>query len=60
MRTAPADNFSYINPKTEFSSIELWKELDGQKRWRIEKPGRIAWMDGQSTGLYLRTEQYRT
>jgi hypothetical protein len=54
MRTAPADNFSYINPKAEFSPIELWKELDGQKRWRIEKPGRVAVMDGQSTVLYLR------
>jgi len=54
MRTAPADNFSYLNPKAEFQAIELWKELDGQKRWRIEKPGRTALMDGHSTLLYVR------
>jgi outer membrane lipoprotein-sorting protein len=54
MRASAADNFSSIDPKQEFTSIELWKELGGQGRWRIEKPGRIAAMDGQSTMLFLR------
>ena len=55
MRTPPADNFSLILPRADFTPIELWKELDGQKRWRVEKPGRVAWMDGQSTALYRRS-----
>jgi predicted anti-sigma-YlaC factor YlaD len=54
MRASAADNFSSIDPAQEFTSIELWKELGGQGRWRIEKPGRIATMDGQSTTLFLR------
>lgn len=55
MRTLPHDNFSLILPAEKFCPIELWKELEGAKRWRIEKPGRIAWMDGQTTSLYLRS-----
>jgi outer membrane lipoprotein-sorting protein len=54
MRAPAAENFSYINPAQEFTSIELWKELGGPGRWRIEKPGRVAAMDGQSTMLFLR------
>ena len=54
MRASAAANFSSIDPKQEFTSIELWKELGGQGRWRIEKPGRIAAMDGQSTTLFIR------
>jgi outer membrane lipoprotein-sorting protein len=54
MRAPAAENFSYINPAQEFTNIELWKELGGQGRWRVEKPGRIAAMDGQSTTLFLR------
>ena len=54
MRASAADNFSGIDPKQDFTSIELWKELGGQGRWRIEKPGRIAAMDGQSTTLFFR------
>jgi hypothetical protein len=55
MRTPAADNFSYIDPAQEFTSIELWKELGGLGRWRIEKPGRVAAMDGQSTTLFIRS-----
>ena len=53
MRTPPADNFSAINPQAPFTPVKVWKELADQKRWRIEKPGRMAWMNGQSTALYL-------
>jgi hypothetical protein len=52
LRTAPADNFSYINHRLEFVPIELWKQFEPELKWRIDKPGRKAVMDGQSTVLY--------
>ena len=59
MRTPPADNFAYIDARTEFVPIELWKEFGGLKRWRVEKPGRIAVMDGASTLLFIRPDLAR-
>jgi outer membrane lipoprotein-sorting protein len=53
LRTLPADNFSLIMPDQDFVSVEVWKQLDDPK-WRIDKPGRMAVMDGQSTILYLK------
>jgi hypothetical protein len=54
VRTAPADNFAHIDPRNEFVPVELWKELGTVPKWRIEKPGRFAVMDGQSTVLFMR------
>jgi len=54
VRTRPQDNFSYINPDCEFYTIELWKQFEPQLKWRVEKPERVAVMDGQSTTLYIR------
>lgn len=54
MRTRAADNFSSIDVKTDFTPIELWKEFGGEKRWRVEKVGRVAAMDGTSTMLFIR------
>ena len=54
LRSAPAENFANIDPKQAFTPVELWKECNGQGRWRIEKPGRVAVMDGESTVLFLR------
>ena len=58
LRTAPADNFSYINPDAEFYTIELWKQFEPELKWRVEKPGRVAVMDGQSTVLYIKSANY--
>ena len=55
MRTLPHDNFSNINPDTPFCTVELWKQYTPQLEWRVEKPGRVAVMDGQSTLLYIKT-----
>jgi hypothetical protein len=55
LRTLPADNFSYIDADGEFYPIELWKQLEPELKWRVEKPGRVALMDGQQTVLYLKT-----
>jgi len=51
------ENFSYINPDCEFCAIELWKQFEPQPKWRIEKPGRVAVMDGQSTLLFIKPDE---
>ena len=54
LRTLPADNFSYINADCPFYAIEFWKQFEPELNWRVEKPGRVALMDGQSTLLYIK------
>ncbi len=56
MRTEPQDNFSYIDLKLDFVPLKMWKKVDdaGQIRWRIEKPERLAVMDGNSTILLIK------
>ncbi|MFZ2955910.1 MAG: hypothetical protein WA705_03305 [Candidatus Ozemobacteraceae bacterium] len=56
LRTQPADNFSSIAPDQDFVAIELWKEYGPTPKWRIEKPGRTAVMDGQSTVLFIKPD----
>ena len=53
LRTLPADNFSYIDAE-RFYPIELWKQFEPELKWRVEKPGRVAVMDGQQTMLYIK------
>ena len=54
LRTLPADNFSYIDADSAFYPIELWKQLEPDLKWRVEKPGRVAVMDGQQTMVYIK------
>ena len=56
LRTLPNDNFSMIDPDRDFFPIELWKQYGENSKWRIDKPGRIAFMNGRSTVLYLKNE----
>lgn len=58
LRTLPADNFSYINPDQNFYTIELWKQFEPELKWRVNKPGRVAVMDGQTTLLYINAAKY--
>jgi len=53
LRTLPADNFSFIDADNAFYPIELWKQFEPELKWRVEKPGRVAVMDGQQTVLYI-------
>lgn len=55
MRTAPQDNFSAIMPEQELVPIELWKQFEPDLKWRVEKPARVAVMDGQSTLMLIKT-----
>lgn len=54
VRTYPADNFSQVGSECEPQTIELWKQWQPELKWRIEKPGRVAIVDGQSTLLYIK------
>ena len=58
LRTYPQDNFGGINPDCPFCTIELWKQFEPELKWRVEKPGRVAVMDGQSTVLYIKTANF--
>ncbi|MGD0516425.1 MAG: hypothetical protein ABSA26_02735 [Thermoguttaceae bacterium] len=54
IRTSPHDNFSYINPHLDFFPIEVWKQFGEKTKWRVEKPGRVAVMDGDSTIMWMK------
>lgn len=56
IRTIPHDNFELIGLDYDFVQNEMWKQFDGtpQGKWRIEKPGRVVVMDGQSSLLLIR------
>ena len=57
LRTPPNDNFSAINPDADFVTVEMWKQFGPQLKWRVEKPGRVAVMDGQSTLLFIKPDE---
>ena len=54
LRTLPNDNFGLIGLDYEFVDVEIWKEFGESSRWRIDKPGRMAVMDGQSTIMIMK------
>ena len=56
IRTIAHDNFELIRLDNDFVPNEMWKEFDGtpQGKWRIEKPGRVVVMDGESSLLLIR------
>jgi hypothetical protein len=54
IRTSPHDNFSYINPHLDFYPIEVWRQFGEKTKWRVEKPERVAVMDGDSTIMWMK------
>ncbi|MGO9111035.1 MAG: hypothetical protein ACLP9L_17570 [Thermoguttaceae bacterium] len=56
MRTIGHDNFSMIGANYDFVSLEIWKQSGSKPKWRVEKPGRIAVMDGTSTVMLIRPD----
>ncbi len=56
IRTIAHDNFELIGLDYDFVPNEMRKEFDGtpQGKWRIEKPGRVVVMDGESSLLLIR------
>lgn len=55
LRTAPQDNFGYINADQPFYTIELWKQFEPDLKWRVEKPLRVIVMDGKSTVMLIKS-----
>lgn len=54
MRTLPRDNFALIGAEFDFVPVEVWREFGAKPKWRVEKPGRVAVMDGSSTTLLIK------
>ena len=59
IRTMAHDNFELIGLDYDFVPNEMWKEFDKPEvgKWRIEKPGRVVVMDGESSLLLIRPNQ---
>ena len=53
MRTLPGDNFELLDLKHDFVDVELWKQFGPPLKWRIEKPGRVATMNGRETVMLI-------
>jgi len=54
VRTPPRDNFSRIGADYDLVPVEVWKQFGDMPKWRVEKPGRVAVMDGESTMMLVR------
>ncbi len=54
VRTIPHDNFSLIGADYDLVPVEVWKQFGDKPKWRVEKPGRVAVMDGASTMMLIR------
>lgn len=54
MRTIAHGNFAVIGDKYDFVPVEIWKQFGEKPKWRVEKPGRVAVMDGDSTVMLIR------
>ena len=55
VRTLPNDNFELIGADYDFVDVEIWKQFGDQYRWRIDKPERMAVMDGSSTYMVIKS-----
>ena len=56
MRTLERDNFELIGLDYGFVDVQLWKSFGGEPKWRVEKPGRVAVMDGQGSLLFIKPD----
>jgi hypothetical protein len=54
MRTIAHDNFAMIGDTYDFVPVKIWKQFGEKPKWRVEKPGRVAVMDGDSTMMLIR------
>ena len=54
MRTAEQDSFDMIVPEGDLVPVELWKMSGETPKWRIEKPGRVAVMDGNDVVMLIK------
>jgi hypothetical protein len=57
VRTLPRENFATIGLGYDFVEHEMWKQFGDPPKWRVEKSGRVAVMDGQSSLLLIRGDR---
>jgi len=57
IRTVAHDNFELIGLNYDFVPNEMWKQFGEPGKWRIEKPGRVVVMDGESSTLLVKPVQ---
>lgn len=55
VRTIARDNFEAISLEGDFVPHEMWKQFGPVPKWRVEKPGRVVVMDGESSLLWIRS-----
>jgi hypothetical protein len=53
MRGIVRDNFESIQLDGAMVAVDLRKQFTPAERWRVEKPGRVVVMDGQSSLLFI-------
>ncbi len=56
MRTTPGENFEFIDPTADWVPLEIWTEAGPPFKWRVEKPGRVAVMDGTASMLVIKPD----
>jgi hypothetical protein len=56
VRTIAHDNFMMIGEKYDFVRVDVWKQFGDKSKWRVEKPGRVVVMDGESTVMLIRPD----
>jgi len=56
VRSLPRENFDHISPTLDLVPVEMWKDCGGRGKWRIEKPGRVIVMDGESTVMFIKPD----
>ena len=56
MRTIAHDNFSMIGADYDLVPVEIWRQFGKKPKWRVEKPGRVAVMNGASTEMIIRPD----
>ena len=56
MRTSQRDNFEFIQADYDWAPLEIWKQFGTMPRWRVEKPERVAAMDGTASVLFIKPD----
>jgi hypothetical protein len=54
MRTSPRSSFQNIDADLDLVRVEIWRQFDDKPKWRVERPDRVAVMDGASTVMLIR------
>jgi hypothetical protein len=53
VRAHERDNFESISLANDFVEHEMWKKFGHTPQWRVEKPGRVVVMNGESSLLWI-------